>query len=105
MKSRALLAFVLCLTSVRFAAPQKVGCSVDSPERRGEPGCSIIADKPLPTPMPALVLWHIDEFPSLEAAKRSEGPWRLAFSAHGSNWLYSIEADTLQHHGGKHRAI
>jgi quercetin dioxygenase-like cupin family protein len=51
------------------------------------------------------VLWHIDEFPSLAEAQRAEHAWGLAIAAHGSAWLYSIEPDTANHHGGRHRAV
>lgn len=87
------------------ASAQLVRCTTDSPERRGEPGCAIVSDKRLPAPPPAPVLWHIDQFPTLAAAQRAEGPWSLAIEAHGSAWLYSIERDTTNHHGGTHRAV
>jgi quercetin dioxygenase-like cupin family protein len=32
-------------------------------------------------------------------------PTSVAFVAHGSAWLYTIESDTSHHHGGKHRAV
>ena len=87
------------------AKAQLVQCTQDSPERRGEPGCSIVADKRLPSPLERPVLWHIDEFESLAAAQLAEGPMSIAVTAHGSAWLYTIESDTSQHHGGKHRAV
>lgn len=96
---------VLSLALTEPAAAQLVQCTEDSPERRGEPGCSIVADKRLPFPLEEPVLWHIDEFESLAAAQRSEGPTSIALAAHGSAWLYTIESDTSQHHGGKHRAV
>lgn len=86
-------------------AAQVVRCTTDSPERRGEPGCAIVADKRLPSRLPTPLLWHIDEFRSLAEAQRMETPLSLAISAHGSVWLYSIEVDTANHHGGKHRAL
>lgn len=98
-----LLPLGLVVTTVSQA--QLVLCTRDSPERRGEPGCSIVADKRLPVPPLQPVLWHIDEFESLAAAQRAEGPTSIAFAAHGSAWLYDINADTSNHHGGKHRAV
>ena len=97
------MAFVTMWPAVGPA--QLVPCTVDSPERRGEPGCTIVSDKRLPVPLRAPVLWHIDEFPTLADAQRVETPWSLAIVAHGSAWLYSLEADTTDHHGGKHRAV
>jgi len=87
------------------ARAQLVRCTPESPERHGQPGCTIVSDKRLPSPPPVPVLWHLDEFSSLAAAKRAEGPWSLAIEAYGSSWLYSIERDTSNHHGGRHRAV
>lgn len=84
---------------------QLVPCTTDSPERRGEPGCTIVSDKRLPGPLLAPVFWHIDEFQSLADAQRVETPRSLAIEAHGSTWLYSLEVDTTNHRGGKHRAV
>jgi len=86
-------------------AAQLVRCTSDSPERQGKPGCTIVSDKRLPSPPPTPVLWHIDEFSSPAQARQAEGPWSLAIEAHGVGWLYSIERDTSDHHGGKHRAV
>jgi quercetin dioxygenase-like cupin family protein len=97
------MAFVTMWPTVGRA--QLIRCITDSPERRGEPGCAIVSDKRLPGPLRAPVLWHIDEFPTLADAQRAETPMSLAITAHGSAWLYSIGADTSNHHGGKHRAV
>ena len=96
---------VLSLAFPNAGQAQLVRCSQDSPERRGEPGCAIVADKRLPSSLESPLLWHIDEFESLAAAQRAETPTSLAITAHGSVWLYSIGADTLNHHAGKHRAV
>jgi quercetin dioxygenase-like cupin family protein len=87
------------------AHAQLLRCVSDSPERRGEPGCTIIGDKRLPAPPQQPVLWHIDEFETQAAAERAAGPTSVAFTAHGSNWLTTVESDTSSHHGGRHRAV
>jgi len=90
-----------------FAMParaQLLRCIENSPERRGQPGCSVVADQPMPSPPPRPAMWHIDEFASLAAAKQAAGPNSVAFDAFGSAWLYTIESDASNHHGGKHRA-
>ena len=97
------MAFVAVWPAVGPA--QLIPCTTDSPERRGEPGCTIVSDKILLAPLLAPVLWHIDEFPTLADAQRVETPRSLAIVAHGSAWLYSVEGDTTNHHGGKHRAV
>lgn len=102
---RVIMLIPLLWLALAESQEQLVRCTQDSPERRGETGCSIVADKRLPSPLPSPVLWHIDEFESLAAAQRSESPASIAFEAHGSAWLYTIESDTSQHHGGQHRAV
>jgi quercetin dioxygenase-like cupin family protein len=103
---RQLLPAIAFVTVWPAVAPaQLIRCIADSPERRGEPGCAIVSDKRLSGPLLAPVLWHIDEFPTLADAQRVETPRSLAIVAHGSAWLYSLEADTTNHHGGKHRAV
>ena len=105
MTRHVILCLVLAFLIAKDAEAQLVLCTRDSPERRGQPGCTIIADKPLPSPLPLPVLWHIDEFSSLAEAHKAESPSSLAIQAYGSGWLYSIEQDTTNHHGGTHRAV
>jgi quercetin dioxygenase-like cupin family protein len=90
-----------------FAIParaQLLRCIENSPERHGQPGCSVVADKPMLSPPQRPAMWHIDEFSSLADANSSVGPNSVAFEAFGSAWLYTIESDASNHHGGKHRA-
>lgn len=79
-----------------------VKCIEDSPERRGEEGCTILASRPLLGSVAKAVYWHIDRFDSLEAAKKAAGPDGVAAEAHGSVWLMTVEARTEEHHGGRH---
>jgi quercetin dioxygenase-like cupin family protein len=79
-----------------------VKCTEDSPERRGEEGCTILANRPLVGPFTKPLYWHIDRFDSLEAAKKAAGPDSVAAAAHGSYWLTSVEPQTEEHHGGRH---
>ena len=81
-----------------------VKCTEDSPERRGEEGCTILANRPLVGSLEKPVYWHIDRFDSLEAAKKSAGPDGVAVEAHGGVWLMTVEAQTEEHHGGSHVA-
>ena len=96
------------LLALVFAQPvsaQLVLCTTDSPERRGEPGCTIVTDKRLPAPLVTPVLWHVDEFPSITEARKAETATSVAFTAFNSAWLYSIGLDTANHHGGRHHAV
>jgi quercetin dioxygenase-like cupin family protein len=77
-------------------------CVADSPERRGEIGCSIIESKVLPDGLAAPVFWHVDRFDSLERARNAVRPNSIAFDAAGVSWLMTIERETGDHHGGQH---
>ncbi|HEV8336285.1 MAG TPA: cupin domain-containing protein [Candidatus Polarisedimenticolia bacterium] len=77
-------------------------CIEDSPERRGEEGCTILASRPLLGSLIKPVYWHIDRFDSLKAANQAAGPDGVATEAHGSVWLMTVEAKTDEHHGGRH---
>ena len=79
-----------------------VKCMEDSPERRGEEGCTILANRPFVGPSTEKLYWHIDRFDGLEAAKKAAGPDAVAVEAHGSVWLLTVEGLTEDHHGGNH---
>lgn len=81
-----------------------VKCLEDSPERRGEEGCAILASRPLTSSATDTLYWHIDQFDSLEAAKQAAGPDGVAAEAHGSVWLMTVEGKSKDHHGGRHVA-
>src|SRR5882672_1641394 len=84
----------LIVTTRSVSAQEEPWCVENSPERRGEIGCSIIENKPL--------VWHIDRFETGERARAAVGPASIAFEAHGAWWLMSIESQTESHHGGQH---
>jgi quercetin dioxygenase-like cupin family protein len=77
-------------------------CVENSPERRGEMGCSIIESKLLPTDLSGPLFWHIDRFDSLEHARAAVRPASVAFDAAGTAWLMTIEDRSSDHHGGRH---
>jgi quercetin dioxygenase-like cupin family protein len=79
-------------------------CAENSPERRGELGCTIVATKPLPESLREPLVWHLDRFESLEGARAAAGPTGIAFEAAGMFWLSTIEPETVDHHGGIHVA-
>ena len=94
---------VLSILTPNAAAGQLMStCVPDSPERRGEIGCSIIQSKPLPEGLTEPVFWHIDRFDSPDLARASVGPASIAFDAGGAWWLMTIERETTDHHGGQH---
>jgi quercetin dioxygenase-like cupin family protein len=81
-----------------------VKCTEDSPERRGEEGCTILASRPLAGSFSRPIYWHLDQFDSLDAATRAAGPDGVAAEAHGAVWLMTVEAQTEEHRGGRHVA-
>ena len=96
---------LLSLLTANTAAAQLMStCVENSPERRGEIGCSMIERKPLPDGLKEPVFWHIDRFDSAERARTSAGPASVAFEAAGTSWLMTIESQTSDHHGGQHVA-
>jgi len=91
----------LCNTARGDLEPK---CVENSPERRGEIGCSYIVDRPLTGPLKEPLVWHIDRFAVGKQAQEAAGPNSVAFEAHGSWWLMAIESSATNHHGGQHVA-
>jgi quercetin dioxygenase-like cupin family protein len=50
------------------------------------------------------LLWHIDRFESLAKAQAAVGPASVAFEAHNTWWLMTLEPNAEDHHGGEHVA-
>lgn len=103
MNRAILIVFVVCGLAASQERPP-VRCTENSPERRGKEGCTILATRPVTGALIKPVYWHIDQFPSLKAAKKAAGPDGVAAEAHGSVWLMTVEAQTEDHHGGRHVA-
>ena len=89
------------LAAIAWAQEEPV-CVENSPERRGEIGCSIVEKKPLPGSLKEPVFWHIDRFESADRARAGIGPSSIAFEAHGAWWLMSVGPKSDDHHGGQH---
>ena len=85
-------------------AQEEPVCVENSPERRGDIGCSIVEKKPLPATLKEPAFWHIDKFDSADHAQAGVGPSSIAFEAHGSWWLMSVGPESNDHHGGTHVA-
>jgi quercetin dioxygenase-like cupin family protein len=93
------------LGTLAFAAATErapVKCVENSPERRGEEGCTILALRAVEGTLKDPVYWHLDNFDSLQAATSAAGPNGVAAEAHGLVWLMTLEAQTEVHHGGQH---
>jgi hypothetical protein len=63
---------LIILSLYVIAAGQRppVKCTEDSPERRGEEGCTVLANRALVGRLPKSVYWHIDRFDSLETRRK-----------------------------------
>jgi quercetin dioxygenase-like cupin family protein len=96
------LGLLLILATITPSAQLMSTCVPDSPERRGEIGCSILPSKTLPEGLTEPVFWHIDRFDSSERARAAAGPASIAFDAAAVWWLMTIERETTDHHGGQH---
>jgi quercetin dioxygenase-like cupin family protein len=99
-----IVVFVLLLLTQAAWAQLEPACVENSPERRGGIGCSLVENKALPADLAGPLIWHIDRFPTEAAAKAAVGPRSIAFAAHGTSWLMTIERAATDHHGGQHVA-
>jgi cytochrome c peroxidase len=95
-------AWTLLLMANEAVAQLAPLCVENSPERRGELGCSVVVRKELPEGLEEPVYWHIDRFDSIERARAAAGPASFAFEADGTAWLMAVESTTADHHGGQH---
>ena len=105
MRALTLSVTIVLTCSARMASAQlEPSCVENSPERRGEIGCSLVENKLLPPDLKAPLVWHIDRFTTEADAKAAVGPTSIAFAAHGVAWLMTIETAATDHHGGQHMA-
>jgi len=95
---------LLVLVAQAAMAQLEPKCVENSPERRGEFGCSYVENKPLPNNLKEPLFWHIDQFDSGDPAQAAVGPASVAFQAGGKWWLFTIESAVANHHGGRHIA-
>lgn len=101
MFSSATVMLLSAVTANLLAAQLMTTCASNSPERRGEIGCSIIENKVLPDGLKEPLFWHLDRFDSLQRAQAAAGDASVAFDAGGKFWLASIESQTSNHHSGR----
>jgi quercetin dioxygenase-like cupin family protein len=104
LKAQCLIGALVLLLAMSERAPAQLepACVENSPERRGEIGCSLVENKPLPETLKEPLFWHIDRFDSGERARAAVGPASVALQAHGTWWLLTIESEVDDHHGGQH---
>ncbi len=60
-------------------------------QRTQEIGCWILADDPMGRLARSSVFWHIDMYPTRDAAKADKGQWGVVLESLGKVWLMTIE--------------
>lgn len=65
-------------------------------QRTSELGCWILADLPVGPITKAQAFWHLDTYPTREAANAAKGPRGVVAGSFGKNWLLTIEAASRQ---------
>jgi len=103
LRIRGPIVFLILASAGIGRTQEEPVCVENSPERRGEIGCSIVEKKPLPATLKEPVFWHIDQFDSAKGASRDSAV-EHRLEAHGAWWLMSVGAESNDHHGGKHVA-
>ncbi len=74
-------------------------------QRTGELGCWILADQPVGPLNKSQVFWHLDTYPTQEAANAAKGPRGVVANSFGKNWLLTIDTSEWQAPaGGEHVA-
>jgi quercetin dioxygenase-like cupin family protein len=102
LKRFLMLSLLLTVTASTTYGELEPSCVKDSPERRGEIGCSLVENKPLPATLEEPLFWHIDRFTFGQEARARISPASVAFESHGYWWLMTIEPKVDDHHGGRH---
>jgi hypothetical protein len=70
-------------------------------ERKGEIGCWILAHEQLGALPGSQTFWHLDTFPTREAAQAARGPHGTVVESLGKVWLLTIEKADWRPSGGE----
>ncbi len=70
-------------------------------ERTQEIGCWILADNPVGQLTKPQVFWHLDAYPTRDAAEADKGPRGTVVESFGKVWLMTIEDETWRSAHGK----
>ncbi len=95
------VATMLASLAGQALAQEEPLCVENSPERRGEVGCSIVEKKPVPASLKEPLFWHIVRANDEAAARGQVGPASIAFEAHEAWWVMSVGAETDIPRGGE----
>jgi quercetin dioxygenase-like cupin family protein len=95
----ALLAMVTFTASAWAQATTRLCTASEEPG----PAC-LLSHQPLPSLPTGPLFWHLDQFPSKDAAGQAASPTSTTVEAFGSIWLFTIERAEWRSKGGKHVA-
>jgi hypothetical protein len=113
MRSRPFRIFVLtallqCIPIARAQSsprPSLVETCQPLAQRTGELGCWILVDQPVGPLTESQVFWHIDTYPTQDAANAAKGIRGAVVTSLGKTWLLTIETSAWQPPaGGQHVA-
>ena len=97
------LVFLLAFAASTVGLSQTASASTNTPvmckpmsQRTGELGCWDLADQPVGPLTKSQVFWHLDTYPTLEAATAAKGPRGAVVNSLGKIWLLTIEAGDWQ---------
>lgn len=99
-----ILAALTASAAALQAEKPPVRCIENSPERRGQEGCTILANRHLRTSVGEPLYWHLDRFDSVEAAQDGATDDSVVAEAHGSVWRMTVERKSGEHLDGHHVA-
>jgi quercetin dioxygenase-like cupin family protein len=106
----SLLIFAMLLASVPSkgqqvtAQPDAVVLCKPISQRTQELGCWNLADQTVGPLTKSQVYWHLDTYPTLEAANAAKGPRGAVTNSFGKAWLFTIEAADWQAPAGAEHA-
>jgi quercetin dioxygenase-like cupin family protein len=93
------------ICSQTFAQTVMTGGCKPVSARAGELGCWIMADEAIGAISKSQAFWHLDTYPTREAAMTAKGPRGTVIQSLGKIWLLTIdEADWQAPAGGEHVA-
>lgn len=99
----------IVVTAVLVSAASLSGQSqtptcIPASERAGRPfGCFLVAAQPI-GPVDPPVFWHVETFPTREAAAKARSARGTALEAFGKQWLLTIAGSGWRSSGGTHVA-
>ena len=97
--------FLGLISMAVVAAPSTVSAQATTRQcgavEEAGPAC-LLAREEFPALSDGKVFWHLDRFPSKDAAERAATDSSVVADAFGSTWLFTLAEAGWRSHGGKH---